>query len=272
MTKSNWGMADKVWNKVTVPYIPSPEDIALLRRASPAECFAECPGGSQPVRVLVLGLTPALIDAPWQSQCEIHAVDFDEAMMKRDWKPRDRAQWHNANWNKMPFPSDYFDLVVGDCSFNALPSRDHYGAVLQEIVRVKRPLAPLIARFFLQSEPRLTLPDVVGAIAGSADDFGPAAKRLLILIAASRADGTVHPRDIPARIAAQWGKIEDYLAALGKSPAEIAHAVMTYESQVHLNFPNQTQIIEEFGHYFAGIEFQFPAYAAGNHCPTVIAR
>jgi hypothetical protein len=267
MSKGEWAGDEAIWQTISPPMIPTAEDVALILRACQAVLSR-----TAPPRVLVLGVTPALVDAGWPSGAEIHAVDYDQAMIDLLWLPRENAHCHCARWQEMPFADDHFDLVVGDCSFNALPSLADYPAVLREIVRVKRADAPVIARFFMQSDPRDTLAglrrDADGRLAG----LSSPAKRLLIAIAAAAADASLNLRDVPLRIAERCGPLEEYLAALGQSPAEISRAVRTYASGQHLNYPSSQQILEQFGPFFDEVELAFPAYDAGANCPTVHGR
>jgi SAM-dependent methyltransferase len=262
MSKSEWGMDEGLWQTVSAPYSPSSEDWALVREACPPELMRE----DAAPRILVLGVTPALIHAPWPKRSEIHAVDYDQVMIDTFWHDRRGAQCHCAYWQEMPFPDDHFDLVVGDCSFCALHSLGEYDQVIREVVRVMKPDVPLVARFFTQSEPHLTMPELLDDRYSS---FRPAARRLLALIAAGNDDGSACHRDTPLRIREQWGNIDDYLVALGQSPAEIERAKTTYEQDMRLNYPTERQVRDKFAPYFSDIRFAYPAYDAGANCPTV---
>jgi hypothetical protein len=262
MTDSEWGMDQGLWQTVSAPYSPSPEDWAVMRAASPPELLRE----DAAPRILVLGVTPALIHAPWPKGSEIHAVDYDQVMIDTFWHDRRGAHCHCAYWQDMPLPDDHFDLVVGDCSFSALRNLDEYDDVIREVSRVKKPEAPLVVRFFSQSEPRLTMPDVLDERFAS---FRPISRRLLAVIAAADDDGSARHRDTPVRIREQWGDVDAYLTALGQSPAEIERAKTTYEQDMQLTYPTKSQIEAKFAPYFAAIRFAVPAYDAGAFCPTV---
>jgi hypothetical protein len=263
MTEANWGIPADAWRAVSAPYIPDAEDIALLQQA----CSSAFTSGADALRILVLGVTPALIDAPWQAHCEIHAVDFDATMIGSLWKPRAGASCHLADWNELPFPDDYFDLVIGDCSFNALPGMDSYDSVLREIVRVKRPSAALVTRFFMQASPRLTLTDLMQD--GRVEGFRFADKRLLILIAASDSAGSIKARSVPNLIGEQCGPLTDYLTALRMAPEEVEWAIKTYDFGTQLNFPSKADIRARFNAYFSTMDFTYPGYVTGAYCPTV---
>jgi SAM-dependent methyltransferase len=199
----------------------------------------------------------------------VHAVDYDQAMIDLLWRPGDGRHCHRARWQEMPFPDGFFDLVVGDCSFNALPRPDDYADVLREIGRVRSPAAALIVRAFVQSEPRLTLAGLARDGGVAVVGFRTAEVRLLVAIAAAKADGTLHFTDIPGRIREEWGNVEDYLAALSHSPADIERTRSVLALDQRLNYPTEREVAERFAPWFARIEFAYPDYAVGRNCPNI---
>jgi hypothetical protein len=265
MSESIWGADSDLWQVIPEPFKPSHDDIALYREAIPPALLAE---GAAP-RILVLGVTPPLIDLPWLRGSEIHAVDYDEVMISTLWRPREGAQCHQARWQEMPLPDDYFDLVIGDGSFNALASPAEYDGVLRQIARVSRPSAPLIARFFAQSQPRHTLTQIVADAPGRLAHYRAAAKRLLVLLAAANDDGTAYTPDTSGRIRDEWGDVDDYLLALGDPLDERELSKVVFEFDQRLNYPNESEIRARFEPYYSDISFAHPAYDAGRNCPIV---
>lgn len=265
MTKSTWGTQGAMWPAVRPPFAPSAEDLDLYQQACPPALLAE----EAAPRILVLGVTPHLVHAPWPKAGELHAVDYDQAMIDSLWTPRDGAHVHLGRWQEMDFPDDHFDVVVGDCSFNALPSGTEYDAVLRQVDRVRKPGAPLISRFFMLSEPRRTLAQVIEDVSGALAHARPPARKLLTLMAAANAHGVMHNRDVPDRIRAEWGEVDDYYAALGESGDELAltKKVLTFDQRV--NYPTAAEIRERFEPYFRDIRFAYPDYDIGQNCPLV---
>lgn len=266
MTKSEWGTDEGIWQTIQPPMIPVEEDVRLLEQACPPELLHE----DAAPRMLVLGVTPALIEAPWPKGSELHAVDYDQVMIDLLWRPGEGRYCHCARWQEMPLPDGYFDLVIGDCSFNALPAVDEYAAVLREIARVAKPGAPVVARFFMQSDPPLTVPGVIEQVSGELAGCSTTVARLLLAIAAAGGDGSLRFGDIPDLVAEQWGDPDAYLACLGHDAAGIERAKTILESDQRLNYPSEAQIRREFAPYFAQVTFAYPEYDAGRYCP--IAR
>lgn len=265
MSNSPWGVDEHIWRTIGPPYVPAPQDLEMIQRACPPALLSQ----DAAPRILVLGMTPALVAAPWPERSEIHAVDFDPVMIDLHWRPGERRHCHLAHWQNMPFPDQCFDLVIGDGSFNSLPSLEVYDEVLRELTRVRRPSAPLIARFFMQPEPRRTLADLATDAPTALAGWSSTAKRLAVVIAAARHDASVFFPDIPGRIAQEWGDIDEFLTVLGQTPAEIERAKHTYGMPQHVNHPSRAQITERLGPYFSSIEFSFPHYDIGAQCPIV---
>ncbi len=268
-TISVWNGHLEQWKAGAVrpPFVPTAEDLSLLRQACPDALFE-----ADMARVLILGVTPALVMAPWPQGFEIFAVDFDRAMIEALWSEAAaaRAQVICANWADMPFPDDYFDLVVGDGSFCALPSLDAYPDVLAEIVRVKRNAAPIIARFFAQSDQPFSLLDLVHPDKGVATlDYTPSELRLLLLMALCQPDAKVDHRQLRQAITDNWGDPDAFVAAGWPQHEEAAKTHLMLASQQVLNFPTLAQVEVQFAPFRLKPTVLQPEYRVGAFCPTI---
>jgi hypothetical protein len=265
MSESVWGTDSGLWPVMPEPLVPSREDLALYVQACPPALLRE----DAAPRVLVLGVTPALADLPWPPKAELHAVDYDEVMVKALWHPREGAQVHLARWQEMPFEDGYFDLIIGDCSFNALSEIADYTEVLREVARVSRSGAPLIARFFMQSEPPPNLAWIAQQVPEALAHYRAASKRVLVALACAEDDGTFHMAAVRDRIGEQWGDYEDYLKALGGPPEDFELSKLVFGYDQRLNYPTERAITERFAPFYRDISFAYPAYDAGRYCPIV---
>ena len=267
MSNKDWGGTDKIWNSIRRPLVPCDSDLALIFDACGPDLLAR-----QSARVLVLGVTPALVRAPWPAGFEICAVDFDPKMIKALWPehPAGQSRIVCADWKSMPFPDDHFDLVIGDCSFCALPSLLDYRDVLAEVMRVKRSNAPIITRFFMQPETRLSLRELPKMVkVAPFSNFSPSEIRLLVGIAASGDDAVVKFDQIPQRVADEWGDFEAYIAALGQSGADAERTKATFSLRHQLNYPCLQQISEQFSAFGLALQLREPDYPSGHFCPTI---
>jgi hypothetical protein len=265
MANSIWGTQVDIWPTIPSPFSPSSEDLALYQQACPPELLA----ADATPRILLLGVTPQLANAPWPSGTELHAVDYDEQMIASLWHPREGAECHLSRWEEMPFPDAHFDLVIGDCPFNALPSQADYEGVLRQIARVRRPAAPLITRFFMHSEPRVTLAQLVDMAGGALADLPTPATRLMIYMTASDEQGRLYNPAGAQRIRDEWGDLETFLVAMGQAPEdrELTKLVLSFEQRV--NYPTASEIRQHFAPFFDDIRFTYPTTGVGQNCPIV---
>jgi SAM-dependent methyltransferase len=265
MKDSVWGGDEDLWPVMPEPLVPSRDDLALYRKACPPALLAE----DAAPRILVLGVTPALVNLPWPVRSEVHAVDYDEVMISALWHPREGAHCHFARWQEMPLPDAYFDVVVGDCSFNALPSLDEYGDVLRQVARVRKPGAPLLTRFFLQSDPPPRIDWVAAEATGALAHLRAASKRLLIMLACVEEDGSIHVPDVQVRVREQWGDFDAYLEAMGGTRADVELSKAVFGFDQRLNYPTERDVRQHFEPFFSDIRFQFPDSDVGRYCPIV---
>lgn len=267
MTGVDWGVSNEIWRTIRPPLVPCEADIDLLFQACGPDLLAR-----PNARVLVLGVTPALICAPWPTGFEFCAVDFDPKMISVLWADGlpARARVTCADWKEMPFPDDHFDLVVGDCSFCALPSLEDYYAVLREVSRVKRPNAPIICRFFIRPDIDLSLGNLPDLLKGPPfPNFSSPEVRLLISISARGEDAVTKFDEIPKLVEDVWGDFDAYLAALGQLDAEAERARATFSLPHRINYPSLQQISDQFSAFDLSQQVHFPDYPSGLFCPTI---
>jgi hypothetical protein len=267
MTNGDWGVSKEIWRTIRPPLVPCEQDIELLFQACGPELLAR-PNG----RVLVLGVTPALICAPWPTGFEFCAVDFDPKMISALWPDGlpERASVTCADWKEMPFPDDHFDLVIGDCSFCALPSLGDSFDVLKEVLRVKRSEAPIISRFFIRPDMDLSLrklPDLIKEPRFST--FSPSEVRLLISISARGEDAVTKFDDVPKLIEEVWGNFDAYLVALGQMDVDAARTKATFSLPHRINYPSLEQIKGQFSAFGLSPQAHSPDYPSGLFCPTI---
>lgn len=266
---STWRGHVEVWrnNGMRPPWVPTFEDVLLMQNACPDRNML-----NRDARVLVLGVTPAIVMARWLEGLTIKAVDFDQDMIDALWQPEagDRAEAVCADWSAMPFPDDYFDLVVGDGSFCALPDLGHYDAVIAEVMRVKRSEAPILARFFVQQEEALSFSDIVDPLGRLLlEGFEATEVRFLTLMAACDPDGILDHQTIAAKIAQRWGNLERFIAAACPDENDAGMFRLILERQQRLNFPRLSQISLIFARHGLRMKVFQPSYRVGAFCPTL---
>jgi hypothetical protein len=267
MTTSKWGTNKNIWPKMLPPFAPSQEDFDNIKALCPDHLLAQ----SATPRILILGVTPALVGADWPEAADIHSVDFDPVMIETLWQSGSRASVHCHNWGDMPFPDGHFDLVVGDCSFNALPDLGSYRDVLKELKRVMRLGAPLIVRFFMQPTPRLAFKDIGTDRTGQMADLTATQKRLLILLMTAHENGEINFSDIPGRICEEFGSLDSFFfSVIQMSEEDADRAKLVYHLDQTLTFPSLEQVGSSFGEWWNDRQLLYPSYPCGAFCPSIM--
>ncbi len=266
---ATWRGHVDVWrnNGIAPPWVPTFEDVTLMQNA-----FNEGVPSGRKARVLILGVTPAIVMARWLEDCEMKAADYDRDMIEALW-PADaghRAEAVCADWSALPFADDHFDLVVGDGSFCALPDMTHYPSVLAEILRVKRKAAPIITRFFVRPDALPTFHDIVSADGTLLlPDHDPTELRFLTILAACDPDGLLDHKAIAGKITSQWGNLDKYIAGMCPDEQSATAFRLTLERKSCLNFPTFRQIDEQVAQFGLRATAYVPSYRVGVCCPTI---
>lgn len=189
-----WAGHARHWDLVGAPLRPSPEDgalaLALLRPALSAS-------GSRG-RLAVLGVTPELVHQPWPVGTDLHAFDHSVPMLETVWLPHPwlASRVTLSRWQALPVDDGHFDAVVGDGSFNALPSLDAYGPLFAELARVARSTAALVLRCFVRPQAPESVDAVVEAVMSGQVGSFHALKWRLAMALAEDGGGVVKVRSI----------------------------------------------------------------------------
>jgi SAM-dependent methyltransferase len=158
------------WSRVGSPLRPTEEDTHIMLMLS-APAFSHSKVSSN---VIILGVTPELVQLPWPSHARLHAFDHSAEMIASVWRPHSRnpSSVQQACWQKIPLPDESIDLVIGDGCLTMLPCADDYRAVLAESARVLKLTGLLVLRCFIRPERTESLHDVfMAAHAGMIGSF-----------------------------------------------------------------------------------------------------
>ncbi|MBW2978040.1 class I SAM-dependent methyltransferase [Candidatus Woesearchaeota archaeon] len=116
--------------------------------------------GDKNPRVLVLGVTPELVDLAVSLGCETVVVDISKKLiekMRAVMKYRDSPKLHivHGDWLKMDkiLNTNSFNAIIGDASLNNIPAKK-YPAVLKNISKLLKKNGSLIVRHLIYSLPK----------------------------------------------------------------------------------------------------------------------
>ena len=156
-----WQRHSSQWNKLGSPQRPSPEDGAIMMAAAGADLAR--PAATD---VLVLGVTPEVVQLPWPASLRLHAFDHSAEMIATVWQPHPQivSSARQASWQSLPLADRSVCVAVGDGSFNSLPELADYTDVLRELARVLQPDALLCLRYYALPLVRESLAEVEAAV------------------------------------------------------------------------------------------------------------
>lgn len=147
-----WTQHSGQWQRIGSPLRPLPED------AERALAFV-APALGKASRVLVLGVTPELVQAAWPADTRLLAVDHSGPMISSIWQPNPRIDSTvlQACWQELPLPARSVAAIAGDGSLNALPHADDIRRVLAETARVLAPGGLMALRCYIRPETQESL-------------------------------------------------------------------------------------------------------------------
>lgn len=140
LTHSHWNAHARQWRSIGSPLRPCAEDVRLMTHASLA-------GGA--CRILLLGVTPEIVEFPWPVGAHITAADLHISMIRSIWPGNNaRREVVCADWLSLPFACDQFDIVIGDGCLTLLNYPDQYRELSRSIYRVLAPSGIWVTRQF----------------------------------------------------------------------------------------------------------------------------
>lgn len=262
-----WTRHSGQWQRIGSPLKPLPEDaqraLSLLQPALAA-------AGSQ-LRVLILGVTQELVQAPWPAGASLLAVDHSGPMIARLWRPNAAvpSEVLQARWQELPLADASVAAIVGDGSLNALPSLDEMPAVLAEARRLLRPGGLMVLRCYIRPDRQESLDAVRdAALQGQVGSFH-ALKWRVAMALPSDAGFSIAVTDILAAFE-QLFTDRDELARRAGWPRESIDTIEAYrDADTRYCFPTLAALADVAGPYFRIVERRCGEYELAERCPTL---
>jgi SAM-dependent methyltransferase len=124
--------------RIVPPLAPSDEDVKYCEDSVRDLARSQSP---EPVRAILLGVTPALATMGWPKKTSIVAVDWSANMLRRVWPrqglPRGAAAVR-CDWRELPLATASRDFAVGDGCYSAFGSLEAAASLNREMGRVLR--------------------------------------------------------------------------------------------------------------------------------------
>jgi predicted dehydrogenase/SAM-dependent methyltransferase len=260
--KQFWQSAPKQWKHFRPPLRPCSEDIDVMqthvRRWAKENAGKEC-------NVLLCGVTPEIVEMDWPAGTRLWAVEKSRAMIEEVWPVRisETRQPLEAEWTRLPFGPDSFDMVLGDGCFTSLEYPRLQLVFLESLRNVLRSNGLLIMRFFVQMETPEQPDDVFRDLLDrKIGNFHVMKWRLAMSLQKTAGEG-VCVDDI-------W-KVWNRAGIQTGWPAHAVNTIDTYQGSDHrLIFTSLREIRELLSGTFEELEYSEPGYELGERCPILV--
>lgn len=267
--RSPWTSHARQWSRVGPPLRPSPEDVAVARKA--LDAWRGATGRDDPT-LLVMGVTPELCSLPTGERSRVIAVDRSADMIGSVWpgplRPKDAVLC--ADWRHLPIENDSVDVLLSDGCLSTLPYPAGYADVCAELLRVLRDGGRCVARCFVQSEKPERADDVLADLVG----VGP--------VASTPSSGGSRWRSSPTRRSVSSSRTYGTRSTRGKrlrcavSAPRMAGRRGADDRRVprveaRYSFPSLGSLCGLFTDAgFSVLEVSHPSYELGDRCPSLV--
>ena len=257
-----WQSVPKQWKYFGPPLRPCPEDISVMEEqvaqwvdsASADEC-----------NVLLCGVTPEIVNMKWPAGTRLWAVEISRAMIEEVWPDSgpETRQAFQAEWTRLPFRPESFDIVIGDGCLTSLIHPQQQMLFLESIKGVLRSNGLMIMRFFVQKSvpepPAAVFSDLKDGRVGSFHAFK---WRLAMALQETSGEGV--------RVDKIWRSWDE--AGLPTPwTAQDVDTIKTYRGSDHrLTFTNLSEIRDLFSPLFLERFCSVPEYELGERCPILV--
>jgi len=265
-----WERQARLWDDCAPPMRPSLAEIEIYRIFFKQQ--------TKKANILILGSTPELRDlVSEETDADIYVADFCydmPAMMLKFTKNVDprREKWIKNNWLDLPFPANFFDVILGDVVLHQVSPRFE-SAFLTKVRSLLRRDGFFITRFFFLNENFLQndLGDITDKILNGA--FASKQKLTLLKLQTVWLFADLKMRRFDRRRSAQ--KFNEMLAEkrLSDPILERAGATLAADKDSYRDWapPEESDLLRIISPFFAVIERRNAAdYPYAAHFPIFL--
>jgi len=267
---SYWTIFAQKFHIIGPPFAPSPEDGCAMESA--VNAWAGARTSDDPLRVLLLGMTPRIARMVFPAPTSMLAIDRCDAMVRHVW-PHDvtaRRQAIVADWHCPPVGNASQDVVIGDGALNCVRYQDGMRRLVSSVRRVLRSDGTFVVRCFVQPPSPEDPEDVMKQIADG-PSFHHFKMRLLMALQKNSREG-IAVNDVYRFWTSQNVDVGELAARTGWDPQEIQTMELHKGPNIIHTFPTLEEIREVLAPCFRTISVRIPQYCLGERCPLVTAK
>jgi hypothetical protein len=269
--KSYWDDIATSFSVLGPPLKPSSEDIDFVESAV-RNWSSSYP--RQPLRALLLGVTPEIANIRWPDASTLLAVDNSLGMAQAVWPGNIRGKrWVVCgDWLALPRPNSSCDVVIADGSLNCLRYPDGFRAVAKNIRDLLHQDGVLLLRCYVQPVTKELAEDIVSdLVQARIPSINHFKFRLLMAMQSSTEQG-ISVRDVYKKWVDSEIDEEQLMARTGWEKRAF-QSIELYRGQDAIHtFPSVTELRAVLLEFFDETSISIPAYLLGERCPRFVLR
>jgi hypothetical protein len=269
--KEQWEYLVELVKAMKAPLRPHYSEIEIVDKAARS---LQASQNISKMQVLLLGVTPEIVNIRWPEGTFLTAVDRSEAMIRAFWvgdKPSHR-RLVRADWFDMPFPAESFDLILADGAFNTQPFPDGYRKLAKCLTRLLKNSGQMSVRIFSQQDPKETPEDVLKYfLENDRLEMDMFTYRLATSLQVSPEQGIYVSKDV----------IEDYLIERGipladlykktnMTPPDVTPLPKELRDQNKVSYPTEGQFISAISEFFKVLDKSFGTHELAFRTPVFL--
>ena len=262
-----WQKHSTHWSRVGAPLRPTEEDGCLM-----FELATPVLAGVHDAQIMVMGVTPEVVQLPWPRGAQLQAFDCSEAMIASIWRPHAEisSAVQCARWQQLPLQNGAMDLIVGDGATTQFAGLVDYQEVFSELARVLKPGGALIMRCFLRQQSSDELDAIKrSALAGEIASFGTLKWRIAMALVGQRSGFGIRVTEIFAAFESLFPD-RDQLSRQAAWPREDIDTIDAYRgAEACYTFPTLAELLQIIAPWFELAAVRHGTYELADCCPTI---
>jgi hypothetical protein len=265
---SHWDEQAKQWKYITEPLKPSAIDINNLTHW----IYKLYETRNQPLTVLLLGVTPEIVNIHWPEGTRLFAIDKNMAMLTSV-LPRSTSFIQpialTADWLHFPLKSASFDMVIGDGCYNLLAWSEYESLTKAIKSLLNNEGGVFISRFFLRPEHNESLDSLKQKIINQHFDNFSAFKLTLLMTLQHDVNKGVCLKEV-------WDCWDQHFKQIVFAyqhnlawADDAVNVINNYKNKhVFYTFPTLVEVKNHLQKNLREEKIFIPSYQLGDHCPT----
>lgn len=264
-----WDERSRHW-QVAAPISPQDGDIRFY------EAHAEaCPKEGQPLRALMLGVTPPIAAMHWPAATQLVVLDWSEGMFRNvfpRWNAPSRSNLLRGDWRQMPVASGSIDFVVGDGCYSTFADSHGAAGLNEEAARVLRHGGELCIRCHRRLDKAPALETLFEPLLDGRLHNLDMFRWLLAMAVHGNTSSGVRLGDVWEAWHRRVPEPSAHQARLGWTDQAVANMERWKGVQTRYFFPSLAQLESLASPHFAVESCELPNYAWGEHFPRLVLR